>query len=140
MGQVVDESARRLAERGREHLLRLIPMSKVDGNVSGTVDVVRVGSSYSVNYDGEDVGYIEFGTGDLAKNSPYPDNEVRLEAGWEYDINKHGHEGWWYRDKLDGKIYHSIGMKPLHPVYTASERTEQDIAEIVKEVLLEKFN
>ena len=38
--------------------------------------------------------YFEFGIGLVGKENPHPNAQ-----GWQYDVNNHGENGWWYFDK-----------------------------------------
>lgn len=46
--------------------------------------VLYVGCDYAI--------YVEFGTGIVGSENPHP-NPSR----WQYDVNQHGDEGWWYK-------------------------------------------
>ena len=36
--------------------------------------------------------YVEFGTGIVGADNPHPE----ASGNWDYDINHHGNDGWWY--------------------------------------------
>lgn len=54
--------------------------------------------------------YVEFGTGIVGAEKPHP-------HPWNYDINNHGTEGWWY--KKDNKRFHTYGQTSKHFMYDA---------------------
>ena len=90
-------------------------------------------------YAGDDVAYIEFGTGYVGQNNPYPDEIALNNAQWAYDINEHGYGGWVYRKKDGSGFRHSRGMTPEAPVLKAFKKTKEAVPQIVKEVMDEKF-
>lgn len=137
--EVVEESEKRIAEYGEEQLNAVAPTRSIDGNMPGSVSVQNDGGMRRVVYAGEDVAYIEFGTGYRGENNPYPDEIVLNNAGWEYDINDHGYAGWVYRRKTDGAYRHSRGMVPEAPVLKAFQKTKTVVEQMVREVMDEKF-
>lgn len=140
MPNIVDKVAQETAEYGADKLSQLAPLSaKYDGNYSGSVEFVPTATGYMVTYSGEQVAYIEFGTGIDAVGS-YPDVEILDKANWLYDVNEHGEKGWFYNDHRTGKLYHSVGMIAHMPVYRASRMAEQELPNIVRKVMDEEFN
>jgi hypothetical protein len=91
-----------------------------------------------VTYFGQDVAYIEFGTGVTGAGN-YPDAEVLAEVNWSYDVNNHGEKGWYYYSKRDGKLRHSRGMRGERPVLETFRETERLVPQIVKQVMNEKL-
>lgn len=51
--------------------------------------------------------YVEFGTGLMGSSNPPPD---AVKAGWEYDVNDHGTEGWVYYDDYFGRFVWTTGQ------------------------------
>ena len=45
-----------------------------------------------IRTDSDHAVYVEFGTGIKGAGAPHP----KPPAGWVYDINRHGQQGWWY--------------------------------------------
>lgn len=43
--------------------------------------------------------YVEYGTGIWGQLNPHPE---AAQAGWEYDVNGHGAQGWYYDATTDG--------------------------------------
>ena len=136
---VLDKAEERVAEYGRTQLEHFAPTMSVDGNMPGSVFIEDDGQMHRVIYAGEDVAYIEFGTGYVGENNPYPDEIILNKAGWDYDVNEHGVKGWVYRRKDNGLYRHSRGMKPEAPVLKAKNETRKAVKGIVKEVLDEEF-
>lgn len=137
---IVREAENRLGERGKYYLLGFAPSGIVDGNYGGSVVVEDTGQLVRVGYVGQDVAYIEFGTGYIGQINPYPDVLVLNNAMWEYDINQHGEEGWYYKKKDGSGIGFSIGMKPFAPVLNSYLSTEKDVVGVLQEVLNEKLS
>ena len=135
----LDKAEQRIAEYGRNQMERFAPTMSVDGNMPGSVFIENDGQMRRVVYAGEDVAYIEFGTGYVGENNPYPDEITLNKAGWQYDENEHGVKGWIYRRKDTGQYRHSRGMKPEAPVLKARNETRKAVKMIVKEVLDEEF-
>lgn len=136
---VLDKAEERIAEYGRNQMERFAPTMSVDGNMPGSIFIENDGQMRRVVYAGEDVAYIEFGTGYVGENNPYPDEITLNKAGWDYDVNEHGVKGWVYRRKDTGQYRHSRGMKPEAPVLKAKNETRKAVKMIVKEVLDEEF-
>ncbi len=149
LDMVLEKAEERVAEYGRNQLENFAPTTSVDGNMPGSVFIEDDGQMHRVVYAGEDVAYIEFGTGYVGENNPYPDeitlNKAIQESGYRgkrsgwYDVNEHGYAGWVYRRKDTGQYRHSRGMKPEAPVLKAKNETRKAVKVIVREVLDEEF-
>lgn len=139
LNSIAQEGTERVAEYGRQALERVAPTTDIDGNQPGSVFTEPSENGTRVVYSGDDVAYIEFGTGYIGENNPYPDESILGKANWVYDINKHGYKGWVYRRKRDGRFRHSRGMVPEAPVLTAFRETEKVAPQIIKEVINEKL-
>lgn len=136
---VLEKAEQRVAEYGRNQLENFAPTASIDGNMPGSVFIENDGQMRRVVYAGADVAYIEFGTGYVGENNPYPDEITLNKAGWDYDVNEHGVKGWVYRRKDTGQYRHSRGMKPEAPVLKAKNETRKAVKVIVREVLDEEF-
>lgn len=136
---VLEKAEQRVAEYGRNQLENFAPTASIDGNMPGSVFIENDGQMRRVVYAGADVAYIEFGTGYVGENNPYPDEITLNKAGWDYDVNEHGVKGWIYRRKDTGQYRHSRGMKPEAPVLKAKNETRKAVKVIVREVLDEEF-
>ena len=80
-------------------------------------DCVRPGlwkvSCYAPNDRGENYAwYVEYGTGAVGAQSPHPEAGT---AGWEYDVNGHGDEGWFYPFGKSRK--HKLRLNPATGKY-----------------------
>lgn len=75
--------------------------------------------------------FVEFGTGILGKQSPYP---VNPPIGWQYDVNEHGEAGWWYTGD-DGKKHWTKGMPSRPFMYDTAQILRQSLPWIAEGVL-----
>lgn len=55
--------------------------------------------------------YVEFGTGIEGEHNSHPEPGA---VGWEYDVNNHGDEGWYYYNPNDSKVHWTRGQ-PAKP-------------------------
>jgi len=141
MPNILDKAEQEIGKRGMENLANVAPLgSNIDGNYGGDIEFVAIPNGYAVTYNGEQVAYIEFGTGIEGESSPYPDSDILSKANWEYDVNNHGTKGWYYKDHRTGEVHKSYGMVGNMPVYRASKLTEKQVPQIVRKVLNEEFN
>lgn len=140
--QVIDEIAKELATLGYVYMEYHAPQHDVDGNIRGEIVIEQRNDGYAVTFRGDDVAYIEFGTGVVGEGL-YPDHEAIAMVDWVYDINDHGAKGWFYYDKrfLPQKVvrYSRGGARPQAPVYKAFKDTEKQVANVVERVLRDKF-
>lgn len=74
--------------------------------------------------------YVEFGTGIRGANSPHPNPGL---AGWKYDVNEHGEEGWWYWK--DGEWHWTAGMQSRPFMYQTAQQLAQEAPAIARAVL-----
>jgi len=137
MATGVNKIAERLAIIAEEVMLSLIPQGEIDGNISGIVTREPIVDGQRISYEGEDVAYIEFGTGIVGAESPHPKSS---EFEWHYDINQHGWKGWYYTHKLTGEIAFSVGIPPISPVYDTAREIQKRAVEIISEVIDEEFS
>lgn len=141
MTNVISKIELKLANAGFEFLAGNAPMSDIDGNQKGTIQLDHDPDGYRISYMGEDVAYIEFGTGYKGGTSKYPDVVNLARAGWEYDIHNHGINGWYYYGKTDGLLRFSQGgIAPQMPVYKSYLQLKNVADSIIKEVMNEEFN
>lgn len=126
----LDEVCKRLAEIGKSEALSIInsiPMS--EGNVVERVDVVQIDNGYKLVMEGEDVYFIEFGTGDEV-NAHY-DTSVPVAWGtWSAEHKQMlWNKGFWYYNKVK-----YTGTKAYMPMYYAEKKMREEMPRIVKEV------
>lgn len=89
--------------------------------------------------------YHEYGTGIIGSQFPHV-SEVLAQAGWKYDVNSHGENGWWYpTDDSDsnpikwispeGQVYAwTKGLVAERCFYDALERAKERLPDIAEEV------
>lgn len=97
--------------------------SSITGYFSPTVGVgvIKAGSPYAV--------YVEFGTGIVGQTSPHPDPK-----DWQYDINKHGEDGWIYFNERDSRWHWTKGFESRPFMYNTARELEKECVRIAKEV------
>ena len=97
--------------------------SSITGYFSHTVGVgvIKAGSPYAV--------FVEFGTGIVGQTSPHPDPK-----DWQYDINKHGEDGWIYFNERDGRWHWTKGVESRPFMYNTARELERECMRIAKEV------
>lgn len=126
----LDEVCKRLAEIGKEEALSVINgISLQDGNAVERVDVVQIENGYKLVMEGEDVYFIEFGTGDGV--SAHYDTSVPVAWGsWSAEHSKILFtKGFWYYDKV-----RYTGTKAYMPMYYAEKKMREEKPRIMKEV------
>lgn len=134
INKVTEKCEDAIAEQGLENLNGAVPEGMIDGNQIESVFSRRDMNGRHVGIKGNDVAFIEFGTGIKGMNQPYEGVITLAQIGWTYDVNKHGRRGWYYKDKFG--VYHwSRGMVPQHPVLTAYRKTGEQARAIIKDVV-----
>jgi hypothetical protein len=73
--------------------------------------------------------YVEFGTGVRGADSPHPEP-----GKWQYDVNHHGEEGWWYFNDYDEKKHWTRGIKSRPFMYDTARQLETMCSRIAQEV------
>ena len=109
------------------------------------ISVEEIDGGYKILAQGEDVCFIEFGSG-AAYGYGYPP-DVHLEPSMPYgpgtwsdsEMGK-GHwqdeDGWWYMG-ADGKFVHTYGNPPAMAMYEAGKSMRQDLERIARKVFAE---
>lgn len=126
----LDEVCRRVAEVGRDEALSIINGIRLqDGNAVERVDVVKIDNGYKLVMEGEDVYFIEFGTGD-GVSAHY---DVSVPVAWGSWSAEHSqmlwNKGFWYYDKV-----RYTGTPAYMPMYYAERKMREEAPRIVKEV------
>ena len=126
----LDEVCRRVAEVGRDEALSIINGIRLqDGNAVERVDVVKIDNGYKLAIEGEDVYFIEFGTGD-GVSAHY---DVSVPVAWGSWSAEHSQmlwkRGFWYYDKV-----RYTGTPAYMPMYYAERKMREEAPRIVKEV------
>lgn len=126
----LDEVCKRLAEIGKAEALSIInsiPIS--EGNVVERVDAVKIDNGYKLVMEGDDVYFIEFGTGD----GVVPHYAPSVPVAWGTWSESHGQmlwkNGFWYYDKVK-----YTGTKAYMPMYYAEKKMREEMPRVVKEV------
>lgn len=126
----LDEVCRRVAEVGRDEALSIINGIRLqDGNAVERVDVIKIDNGYKLVMEGEDVYFIEFGTGDGV--SAHYDVSVPVAYGsWSAEHSQMlWKNGFWYYDKV-----RYTGTPAYMPMYYAERKMREEAPRIVKEV------
>jgi hypothetical protein len=112
-----------IGDSNTEHSVRAT--TKIDGKICSCKIVLR----------GEDIAFIEFGSGIVynGNGSPHPKGEeLGFTIGsYGYHQGKRGH---WYYDDKNGQRTLSIGTKAAMPMYNAEMQMLEKIKEVAQEV------
>lgn len=98
--------------------------------VDGIIPEFRDGKGYVVS-SAPHSAFCEFGTGIRGAESPHPEPGL---AGWKYDVNNHGEEGWWYMGD-DGEWHWTAGMPSRPYMYNTAQSLKDLIIPSAKEVI-----
>ena len=120
-------SVKQLTQLGYEYMQSIV---KVDtGELSSSISwdfntkenkgIIKVGTKYAI--------FVEFGTGIVGATSPHP-----KAYNWQYDVNSHGENGWWYYDEKMGKLRWTKGQAASAFVYKTLEFMKKEAAGILK--------
>lgn len=83
-----------LAERLEKKVIERLDVYGLGGsNLARSINVTIIGDSILLSATSDHVMFIEYGTGIRGQENPHPKADI---DGWEYDVNEHGDEGWWY--------------------------------------------
>lgn len=126
----LDEVCKRLAEIGREEALAVVSGIRLqEGNAVERIDVVKIDNGYKLVMEGEDVYFIEFGTGDGV--SAHYDTSVPVAWGsWSAEHSQMlFNKGFWYYDHV-----RYTGTPAYMPMYYAEKAMREAMPRIVKEV------
>lgn len=89
-----------------------------------TVEKVQYGySDWSLEINGDNVDWFEYGTGIVGQRNPHPEASMN---NYEYDVNNHGSKGWWYKNA--GSRVHTWGIQGAYGIYKAKLAMELAIA------------
>lgn len=126
----LDEVCRQVAEVGRDEALSIINGIRLqDGNAVERVDVVPTDNGYKLVMEGEDVYFIEFGTG----NGVSAHYDVSVPVAWGSWSAEHSqmlwNKGFWYYDNV-----RYTGTTAYMPMYYAERKMREEAPRIVKEV------
>ena len=139
--KLANELADEIAKRGEQ-----IAMSEYAGVNGVSVHHENLGGGMSrVVAEGEQVSYIEFGTGRVGQQSKYPNEKlpkegVPITGQWEYYYSSQykrtskttGEEGWYHKFEGDDKARFTKGQSAGMQMYRTSQRLRNEMASIVK--------
>ena len=127
----LDEVCKRLAEIGMQTALTILSQVRpsYEGNAVERVDVVKIDNGYKIVMEGEDVYFIEFGTGDGV--SPHYDTSVPVAWGsWSQSHSQMlWNKGFWYYDDV-----RFTGTPAYMPMFYAEQAMRENAERVVKEV------
>jgi hypothetical protein len=124
----LDEVCKRLAEIGSQEASARARGSK-EGNDDIAFSVEKIDNGYKLVMSGEDVYFVEFGTGDQV--SAHYDTSVPVAYGsWSAEHSQMlWKNGFWYYDKV-----RYTGTPAYMPMYYAERKMREEAPRIVKEV------
>ena len=126
----LDEVCRRLAEIGRDEAISVVDQIRAaEGNVVERIEAVPIENGWKIVMSGEDVYFIEFGTGDGVE--PHFDTTVPVAWGtWSAENDQIlWNQGFWYYDKV-----RYTGTTAYMPMYYAEKAMRENLSRVVKEV------
>lgn len=126
----LDEVCRRLAEIGRDEAISVVDQIRsAEGNVVERVEAVPIENGWKIVMSGEDVYFIEFGTGDGVE--PHFDTTVPVAWGTWSAENKQilWNQGFWHYNKVRFE-----GTTAYMPMYYAEKAMRENLNRVVKEV------
>lgn len=126
----LNEICRRLAEIGKQEAISIVSQIKAsEGNAVERIDAVPIENGYKLVMEGEDVYFIEFGTGDGV--SPHYDTSVPVAWGsWSAENGQMlWNNGFWY---YDGVRY--TGTPAYMPMYYAEKAMRENVKRITEEI------
>ena len=129
----LNEICKRLAEIGKQEAISIVnQINASDGNAVDRIDAVPIENGYKIVMEGEDVYFIEFGTGDGV--SPHYDTSVPVAWGsWSAENEQIlWNNGFWY---YDGVRY--TGTTAYMPMYYAEKAMRENVKRITQEVFSE---
>lgn len=130
----MDKVCKRLAEIGRDTAINIVDqVRQSEGNFVDSIEVVQTDNGYKIVMAGEDVYFIEFGTGDGVE--PHYDTSVPVAWGtWSAEHNqvlwKHG---FWY---YEGQKF--TGTPAYMPMYYAEKAMREAYPKVAQEVFKTK--
>ena len=124
----LDEVCKRLAEIGAQEASARVGGSQ-EGNDDVAFSVEKIDNGYKLVMSGEDVYFIEFGTGDQV-NAHYDTSVPVAYGSWSVEHSQMlWNKGFWYYDKV-----RYTGTPAYMPMYYAERKMREEAPRIVKEV------
>lgn len=78
---------------------------------------------------------VEYGTGVVGASSEA--SGIASSYGWEYDVNKHGEQGWFY--KKNGNLYWSKGFEGRLIYYKTAKEIKENVGKWVHDYIESKM-
>lgn len=132
--QKCEELSRRLAEIGMREAVVSYQGAATEGNANVGVKIYPIDHGYAIEAYGEDVFFVEFGTGVMAGKG-YETDEITpsvpiTPGSWsETHAQKFSKDGYWY---YGGKKY--TGTQPYMGMYKASKAIKANLQKAAEEV------
>lgn len=126
----LDEVCKRLAEIGAQEATAIVSQVRLaEGNAVERIGVEQINNGWKIVMEGEDVYFIEFGTGDGV--SPHFDSSVPVAWGtWSAEHKQMlWNYGFWYYNKV-----RFTGTQAYMPMYYAERKMREEMPRIVREV------
>jgi hypothetical protein len=95
-------------------------------DIKGNKGIIKVGAKYAI--------FVEFGTGMVGATFPHPEPNT-----WQYDINSHGENGWWYYDEKQNRTRFTKGQPASAFVYRTMEFIKKESSNILKVNLIRRI-
>ncbi len=136
------EHLARVGQNSAEAKTASVGVMGLDGNQLGGFYILEHTDYVELVNQGEDVAFIEFGTGMMGQQSPHP---LAGEAGWEYYTPTRykrsvgGRKGWFYKNKLTGELTFTQGMIGTKAMYEARLDIFRAMFRDSKEILHSKW-
>ena len=129
----MEEVCRRLAEIGKEEAISIVNTIKLsEGNAVERIDSVKTDNGYKIVMEGEDVYFIEFGTGD-GTNAHF---DTDVPVAWGTWSAEHSQilwtRGFWYYNHIK-----FTGTTAYMPMYYAEKAMRENLKRVVSEVFKE---
>lgn len=126
----LNEVCKRLAEIGVQEATAVISGIRLaEGNTVERIEAVQIDNGWKIVMSGEDVYFIEFGTGDQV--STHYDTSVPVAWGtWSAEHEQIlWNKGFWYYNKV-----RYTGTPAYMPMYYAEKKMREEMPRIVREV------
>lgn len=92
----------------------------------GSRGVIRTDSDHAV--------YVEFGTGTCSDRKGSARHPKAQEFGYQYDVNNHGEDGWYYFDRNRNKVRWTKGMRSRPFMFETSVELIDSLENTAREV------
>ena len=110
-------------------------INNYDNNAIGNTYGTAVGNNGTIEWHGEQIAFLEFGTGTVGKQDSYPGI---FPVPWEYansTYSKRHEDGHWSYKNSSGDLVRTYGIPAYAPMLKTSEELKKKIPEIYKGLL-----